>query len=274
MPGLNTKTPNNRTGRKPAGKVFQYRRGRVAGPYRYREGDLIEVELRKSRIGTNPKQRATLDSFKLGKLGRVKVVPFRPNTQGMLRVVEHLVAVRPHGLEEDTVSVRSYGSGGGESRLLDVRDGGLLRVEAQVKSFALMWPSDRGVLEFFEAAGVLQWPGAEEATLVPCDEDHGLQRVAVADIPEMLEEAPDAWAFVRLDFEGRALTWGHRYRDQERSGVEADPALAHAYEVSVSGRRFEREFAERLIKDTAVAPMAAIADSLMVTATETLSAYS
>ena len=47
----------------------------------------------RSSNGTSPNQRDTLRSLKLGKIGRTSTVKDGPQTQGMLRVVEHLVTV-------------------------------------------------------------------------------------------------------------------------------------------------------------------------------------
>jgi large subunit ribosomal protein L30 len=55
--------------------------------------DLTVTQVR-SVNGTSPSQRATLRSLKLGKIGRTATVKDSPQTQGMLRVVEHLVEVK------------------------------------------------------------------------------------------------------------------------------------------------------------------------------------
>jgi large subunit ribosomal protein L30 len=54
--------------------------------------DLTVKQVRSSN-GTSPNQRETLRSLKLGKIGRTATVKDSPQTQGMLRVVEHLVEV-------------------------------------------------------------------------------------------------------------------------------------------------------------------------------------
>jgi large subunit ribosomal protein L30 len=53
----------------------------------------ITVTQVRSTAGTSPNQRATLRSLKLGKIGRTSTVKDGPQTQGMLRVVEHLVTI-------------------------------------------------------------------------------------------------------------------------------------------------------------------------------------
>ncbi len=55
--------------------------------------DLTLKQVR-SANGASPSQRATLESLKLGKIGRESTMTDTPQLQGMLRVVEHLVEVR------------------------------------------------------------------------------------------------------------------------------------------------------------------------------------
>ncbi len=54
-------------------------------------------ELRVTQVrsinGTSPRQRATLRSLKLGRIGKSAEYSDSPQLQGMLRVVEHLVKV-------------------------------------------------------------------------------------------------------------------------------------------------------------------------------------
>ncbi len=54
--------------------------------------DLVIKQVR-SANGTNPKQRATLRSLRLGRIGRSVERPDSPELRGMLTVVEHLVEV-------------------------------------------------------------------------------------------------------------------------------------------------------------------------------------
>jgi large subunit ribosomal protein L30 len=56
---------------------------------------MADVKLKQVRStnGTNPKQRATLRSLKLGRIGRESTVADTPQLRGMLRVVDHLVEV-------------------------------------------------------------------------------------------------------------------------------------------------------------------------------------
>jgi large subunit ribosomal protein L30 len=44
-------------------------------------------------VHSNGRQRDTLRSLKLGKIGRESTMPDSPNLRGMIRVVEHLVEV-------------------------------------------------------------------------------------------------------------------------------------------------------------------------------------
>jgi large subunit ribosomal protein L30 len=54
--------------------------------------DLVIKQVR-STNGTNPKQRETLRSLRLGRIGRTVTRPDTPELRGMLVVVEHLVEV-------------------------------------------------------------------------------------------------------------------------------------------------------------------------------------
>jgi large subunit ribosomal protein L30 len=57
---------------------------------------MAEVTLRQVRSanGASPKQRDTLRSLKLGRIGRESTMTDTPQLQGMIRVVEHLVEVK------------------------------------------------------------------------------------------------------------------------------------------------------------------------------------
>ena len=48
----------------------------------------------RSANGANPTQRATLESLKLGRIGRESTMTDTPQLRGMIRVVSHLVVVR------------------------------------------------------------------------------------------------------------------------------------------------------------------------------------
>ena len=56
---------------------------------------MADVKLKQVRStnGTTPKQRATLRSLKLGRIGRESTLADTPQLRGMLRVVDHLVEV-------------------------------------------------------------------------------------------------------------------------------------------------------------------------------------
>jgi large subunit ribosomal protein L30 len=54
--------------------------------------DLVIKQVR-STNGTNPKQRATLRSLRLGRIGRSVQRADTPELRGMLSVVDHLVEV-------------------------------------------------------------------------------------------------------------------------------------------------------------------------------------
>jgi large subunit ribosomal protein L30 len=53
----------------------------------------VTVEQIRSSNGTSPRQRETLRSLKLGRIGKRSTHPDTPQLQGMLRVVGHLVEV-------------------------------------------------------------------------------------------------------------------------------------------------------------------------------------
>jgi large subunit ribosomal protein L30 len=53
----------------------------------------VKLKQVRSTNGANPTQRATLESLKLGRIGRESTMKDTPQLQGMIRVVEHLVEV-------------------------------------------------------------------------------------------------------------------------------------------------------------------------------------
>ena len=58
--------------------------------------DVVIKQVR-SVNGTNPKQRETLRSLRLGRIGRSSEQADGPELRGMIRVVSHLVEVREKG---------------------------------------------------------------------------------------------------------------------------------------------------------------------------------
>jgi large subunit ribosomal protein L30 len=58
--------------------------------------DVTVTQVRSSN-GISPRQRHTLRSLKLGRIGRTSVRSDSPELRGMLRTVEHLVEVREGG---------------------------------------------------------------------------------------------------------------------------------------------------------------------------------
>jgi len=54
----------------------------------------LRVKQTRSSIGTKPKQRGTLRALGLGRIGRVNILPDRPEIRGMLARVPHLVEVQ------------------------------------------------------------------------------------------------------------------------------------------------------------------------------------
>ncbi|MDR1210194.1 MAG: 50S ribosomal protein L30 [Clostridiales bacterium] len=55
--------------------------------------DKLKVTLTRSKIGTLPKQRATVAALGLNKTGSANVLPDNPAVRGMIRKVTHLVSV-------------------------------------------------------------------------------------------------------------------------------------------------------------------------------------
>jgi large subunit ribosomal protein L30 len=53
----------------------------------------LKVTQVRSSIGTKPKQRGTLRALGLGRIGRSRTMPDRPEIRGMLAKVPHLVTV-------------------------------------------------------------------------------------------------------------------------------------------------------------------------------------
>jgi large subunit ribosomal protein L30 len=54
----------------------------------------LKIKLVKGIIGTNPKQRKTVEALGLRKRHQVVEQPDNPQTRGMIKVVEHLVEVQ------------------------------------------------------------------------------------------------------------------------------------------------------------------------------------
>ncbi len=55
----------------------------------------LKVTQVRSAIGTKPKQRGTLRALGLGKIGKSNILDDKPELQGMLARVPHLVTVVP-----------------------------------------------------------------------------------------------------------------------------------------------------------------------------------
>ncbi|MGI8462253.1 MAG: 50S ribosomal protein L30 [Solirubrobacterales bacterium] len=53
----------------------------------------VTIKQVRSTNGSNPRQRDTLRSLKLGRIGKSSTMTDTPQLQGMLRVVDHLVEV-------------------------------------------------------------------------------------------------------------------------------------------------------------------------------------
>jgi large subunit ribosomal protein L30 len=57
----------------------------------------LKVTQVRSAIGTKPKHRGTLRALGLGRIGRSRILPDRPEIRGMLARVPHLVTVEEEG---------------------------------------------------------------------------------------------------------------------------------------------------------------------------------
>jgi large subunit ribosomal protein L30 len=53
----------------------------------------LRVRQVRSSIGTKPKHRGTLRSLGLGRIGKTRTLPDRPEIRGMIAKVPHLVSV-------------------------------------------------------------------------------------------------------------------------------------------------------------------------------------
>ena len=53
----------------------------------------IKVTQIRSAIGTKPKHRGSLRALGLGKIGKTNTLPNRPEIQGMIQKVSHLINV-------------------------------------------------------------------------------------------------------------------------------------------------------------------------------------
>jgi large subunit ribosomal protein L30 len=54
---------------------------------------MVKVTLRRSEIGTSPRQRATVRGLGLTRIGKAVIVKDSPAVRGMLKAVQHLVSV-------------------------------------------------------------------------------------------------------------------------------------------------------------------------------------
>ena len=54
---------------------------------------MVKIRLRRSPIGTSPRQRETLRGLGLRRVGKSVILKDSPAVRGMLRLVAHLVAV-------------------------------------------------------------------------------------------------------------------------------------------------------------------------------------
>ncbi len=55
--------------------------------------EFLQVRQVRSQIGSKPKHRGTLKALGLGRIGKSRVLPDRPEIRGMIARVSHLVEV-------------------------------------------------------------------------------------------------------------------------------------------------------------------------------------
>ncbi len=79
----------------------------------------LKVVQVRSAIGTRPAHRGTLRALGLGRIGKSRVLPDRPEIRGMLARVPHLVTVEETGEEPRPRQVR----GGRQQRTGDESEG-------------------------------------------------------------------------------------------------------------------------------------------------------
>ena len=60
----------------------------------------LRVRQIRSSIGTKPKHRGTLRSLGLGRIGKTRTLPDRPEIRGMIAKVPHLITVEEVGDSE------------------------------------------------------------------------------------------------------------------------------------------------------------------------------
>ena len=63
----------------------------------------------RSAIGTRPSHRGTLRALGLGRIGKSRVLPDRPEIRGMIARVPHLVSVEETGEEPTPRQIRAGG---------------------------------------------------------------------------------------------------------------------------------------------------------------------
>ncbi len=61
----------------------------------------LRVTQVRSSIGSKPKHRGTLRALGLGRIGKTRVLPDRPEIRGMIARVPHLIEVGDAGPEDD-----------------------------------------------------------------------------------------------------------------------------------------------------------------------------
>jgi large subunit ribosomal protein L30 len=58
-----------------------------------KQGSTIRVQQKRSGLGYNKDQKATLKALGLGKIGRIREHPDNPQVRGMINKVTHLVEI-------------------------------------------------------------------------------------------------------------------------------------------------------------------------------------
>ncbi len=161
----------------------------------------------------------------------------------------------------DAIRVVTYTASGGESALLRVPEGWVLRAEAHEDSFALVWPASSSTLELLGALGS-QISGAD---VILGFRGETAKELSLEDALSRLQESDQAIDFARFDFDRLVLTWNCAPRQLPEA-----PSGMNSYEVGIGADIFDENFLIRLVGETAVPPVRNSASLLVRQASEVL----
>jgi len=184
--------------------------------------------------------------------------------QAVLELTEALdstLEVLPDRPDMDGISVVRYTASGGESGLLRVPEGWVLRAEAHEDSFALVWPASGSILELVGALG----GQISSADVVLGFRGETAKELSLDDALSHLRGSDEAIDFARFDFDRLVLTWSCTLHQLP----EAPPG-EDSYEVGLGADIFDEDFFVRLIQETAVPPVRRSASLLVGQAREVL----